>query len=252
MDRPGARTVIEAEPGGDHRPPVAALREIAVIAQDLGHQGVEEARRGPLADRPRRPGRKAEAGEGGDHQVERVGRGCAMARGKGELVDDVPEFEVTPRPAVAEDQRPPAAGLADHVDEVQVEVLDAGGELVEPVELGHCGAPVVGASPVRAQAPQKGAVAAIGPAVGRRGRDRPGIGPDRLQHARHVGLAPVHLERFDLGHGVLRSGGRRWPVRLGLVKRRRSPGPACRAPRTGPRSPCAHRRGRAGRRRVRA
>ena len=192
VDGPGVRAVVAAEPGGDHRAPVAALGEVGLVAQHLGHQGVEQPRRGPLADRPPGLRGEAEAGQGRDDQVEGVGGLAAEAAGEGQLLDRLPELVVRARPAVGDDQRPLAAGLADHMQEVEVEVLDPGGELRKAVEVGHRRAPVVGAGPVVAEALQTGAVAAIGPAVrGRPGsaaRDRRGPGPARPRPAASLQL----------------------------------------------------------------
>ena len=194
--------VVPAQPRGDHGPPVAALGQVGGIAQHLGHQGVEQPRGRPLADGPRGLGREAEARQRRDHQVEGV-RGLAPEpRGERQLLDGLPELVVRPRPAVGDDQRPLAARLAHHVQEVQVEILHPGGELGEPVQVRHGRAPVVGVGPVRAERLEVLAVAAIGPSVGNLRLWRPRIGAHLVQHRRHLGLGPGDLEGFDLSHGA--------------------------------------------------
>jgi len=197
--------VIHGQARGDQRTPVAALGEIGGIAQDLGHQGVEEARRLPLAEGPRRLGRKAEAGQGGDDQIEGVGRVAAVARGPRQLFDHVPELEMAARPAVRDQQRPLAGRLADHMDEVEIEIFHAGGELREAVEVGDGGPPVVAIPPIGAEVLEEGGVATVEPAVGNLRRRRPGIVAHAIEHGGDGGLVPRHVKGSDRGHRLVSS-----------------------------------------------
>ena len=223
-----------AEPGGDHRAPVATLRQVGPIAQHLGHQGVEQAGRRALADRSRGLGGKAEAGQGGHDQVEGVGGLPAEPAGEGQLLDRAPELVMRTRPAVGDDEGPAPVRFADNVQEMEVEILDPRGELREAVEVGHRRAPVVGAGPVGAELFQIAAVAAIGPAVGNLRARRPGIGPHPVQHGLDLGLAPAHLKWLYVGHLASPGPGGCFRLAAGAVKPPR-PSPAAARPGSGPR-----------------
>ena len=194
--------MVAAEPRGDQGPPVPALSQISVVAQDLSHQGVEQARRATLADRACWLRRKPEAGQRGDHQVEGIGRVAAEFRGPGQLLDRLPELIVRARPAMGQDQRTLAASLADHVQEVDIEVLHLGRKLREPVQVLDGGAPVGVVSPVLAEILQIRAVAAIGPAVWNVGHGWPWVCADLIQHSPNPGFLPVDLKRLGFGHVV--------------------------------------------------
>ena len=206
VDGLGVRAVVQAQPRGDEAAPVAALGQIGLVAELAGHQGVEDPRRGPLAQRPSGLAREAEARQRRDHEVEGVGRVAAVARGEGQGFDGLPELEMAARPAVGDQQRALALRLADHVDEVDVEVLDRGGELREAVEVGLGGADVEAVGPVGAEGLQKIDVAAIGPAAAFRGGWEL-IGADLAQDLVDLVAGPVHLERRRHGGLPVLKGG---------------------------------------------
>ncbi len=56
---------------------------------------------------------EAVAGEGGDHQVEGVGRVAAVGRRVGQRADHVEELDDRARPAVGEDQRQRVLGSGE-------------------------------------------------------------------------------------------------------------------------------------------
>jgi len=87
------------------------------------------------------------------------------------------------------------------MDEVELEVLDLGGELREAVEVVHRGLPIVVLDPVLAEAAQVVRVAAVGPAVRDLRGGRPGIVGHLVQHGADLGFLPADFEALGLAHG---------------------------------------------------
>jgi hypothetical protein len=181
------------------------LGEVAVVAQNLGHQSVEKARRGALADGCLGLGGEAETGKRRDDQIESVLRFAAMFRGVGEGVDHRPELVVRARPAVGDEQWALALRLAHDMDEVEVEVLHPRHILRVAVELSLCGAPVIALDPVGAEGLQVVGVTAVIPAAAVGGlRER--IGGDAGEDVRHHRLVPLDFERGGGHQAAFRSG----------------------------------------------
>src|SRR6266508_4238658 len=135
----------------DHRAGVAALREVAVVAE-AAHQlgpGLSHPLGAP-AGAAVRPG-EPEPGDGGNHQVERVGRVAAVAARVVQRPDDVEELCDAARPAVGDQQRAGVRLRRAHVEEVDVHSVDLGDELRVRVQPRLCLAPVVGGAPVLRQ-----------------------------------------------------------------------------------------------------
>jgi hypothetical protein len=127
---------------GDRGAPVAALRAVPVVAE-APHQRLP--RLGDPFDTPagarRLPG-EAVSRQRRTHDVESRG---------GQRFDHLVELDDRPRPAVRDQQRKGVVGGRPLVDEMDVEPVDFGGELVKPVQRGFACAPVVFACPVVGQ-----------------------------------------------------------------------------------------------------
>ena len=139
--------VVPAELGADHRAGVVAHGPVSLVAEPR-HQlrpRSGDALVGParLAGRAR----EAEAGKGGDHEVERVGRSRAVRPRVRERFDHVDELDDRARPAVCHDQRERVRLGRTDVEEVDVLAIDRGRELGEPVQPGLPRAPVVAVQP---------------------------------------------------------------------------------------------------------
>ena len=136
----------------------------------------------------------------------------AVGDGVGQGLDDLVELRERARPAVGQDQRERVGLGRPPVHEVDVEAVDAGLELVEPVEPPLLGPPVELVAPVLDELPQVGLVHpelppdALG-LVGHAGAREP-----LLQVGQHV-VGDVDGERLDgvAGGGLVRcgAGGRR-------------------------------------------
>jgi hypothetical protein len=144
-------TVLKANRGGDHRAPVSPLRHVLRIAQPRHQHGPGSgdalhapAGLGGLAG-------KAVAGKCRAHQVEGVLRNAAMRGGVGQRLDHLEELGDRPRPAVAHHQRQRIGMLRAHVEEVDVDAVDARHVLREAVQPRFAAAPVVALGPVAAQ-----------------------------------------------------------------------------------------------------
>ena len=131
--------------GGAH---VAALGDIAGVAEAV-HQlrpGLRDA-----ADVPAELGGlagEAVAGQGRQHEVERV-LGASAVRGRvGERADGLEQLDDRAGPAVRHDQRQRVLVRRPHVDEVDVHAVDLGRELRQRVQLRLARAPVVLRRPV--------------------------------------------------------------------------------------------------------
>ena len=138
----------------DDRAPVAALGDVAVIAETL-HQHVPC--RGDALRIPARGGwllRETEAGDRRDHQMEGVFGLAAMGRRIGERPDNVQQLEDRTGPAMRHDERQRVLMLRTNVDEMNVQAVDVGQELGYRVQLLLGLSPVVGSLPIVDQLPQ--------------------------------------------------------------------------------------------------
>ena len=136
---------------GDGIAPVAALRDVAVVAEAL-HQ---------LGPRPRdadrvpaglgRLAREPVARQRRDHEMEGVRRVGAVCRGIGERLDDLELLDRRARPPVRDDERQRVLVLGADVDEVDVDPVDLGDEVRQGREALLELAPVVVRRPVVGQ-----------------------------------------------------------------------------------------------------
>src|ERR1044072_591066 len=132
----------------DRRAPVPALRDVARVTKAL-HQyapGSRDPVRVP-ADAGWSAG-EAVAGQGGDHDVERVLGPSTMSGRIGERRDDLELFDHRPRPSVRDDNRQGIRMARARMDEVDVNAVDLGDELRQRVELGFGLAPFIAAAPI--------------------------------------------------------------------------------------------------------
>ena len=134
---------------------VAALRDVSRVSQALHqldpgarHAGVIPAGRGRLAREPI-------TGDRRDYDVEGVLRAASEGRGVGERADELDLLEDRTGPSVRDDDRQRAFMRRTHVDEVDVEPVDLGGELRQGVELRLALAPVVLRRPVAREVPER-------------------------------------------------------------------------------------------------
>ena len=153
---------IHEEIAAPQSPPWA--RE-AAVSQGLGHEFREHPGDGAGADGARRLARPAVAGKARRHHVERVLGLSAEAFGMRQRFENLHELEHGAGPAVAYEQRRRRRAAAPQVDVVEVQPVDAGGELGEAVERRLRRPPVVGVQPVRGQRLHVVEVRAIGPAA---------------------------------------------------------------------------------------
>jgi hypothetical protein len=127
---------------------VAALRDVSRVPQ-APHQHDPGARHaGMIPAGRRRLAREPITGDRRDHDVEGVLRAAAEGRGVGERADELDLLEDRAGPSVRDDDGQRALVLRTHVDEVDVEPVDLGGELGQGVELRLALAPVVVRRPV--------------------------------------------------------------------------------------------------------
>ena len=189
--------MAEAEVGGHHRAPAAALRAEALVAE-AAHQLDPESRDalGIHAGLGRVVG-EAVAGHRRADDVEGVGRIAAVLRGVGERTDDLLELAHRAGPAMRDHQRQrlrPDALLVDHVD---AEAADLRLELGEAVEARFRGAPVETVAPVGDELAYRAEVGAVAPA---RARDlvREARARKALAQVRQHGIGHVDAEGYDL------------------------------------------------------
>jgi hypothetical protein len=149
MDADEVRRAMRAQPRGDERAPVAALRGVTVVAQ-AEHERVEH--RSDVRQRAAaligREGKRV-ARQRRCHDRERVGRIAAVRGGIGEQRDQLHELEHGAGPAVREQQRRRLRAAAFDMDVVDVDALDPRLELRQRVERALRRAPVVVVTPVR-------------------------------------------------------------------------------------------------------
>ena len=136
-------TDVAADLRGDRRAPVAALGAVALVAQ-ADHQRLPCP--GDPADAPARRGRlagEAVAGQRRADHVKGVLGAPAVCGRVGQRPDHLVELDDRSRPAVRDDEREGVAVWGPLMDEMDVEAVDLGGELVEAVQRGFACPPVV-------------------------------------------------------------------------------------------------------------
>ena len=96
--------MVVADPAADHAAPVAALGDVAVIAQDIAHQGRDMPGHAPRADRRRRLVREGVAGQRRRHDMEGRGLRRAVGGGVGQWPEQVLELDEGAGPAMDQQQ----------------------------------------------------------------------------------------------------------------------------------------------------
>ena len=182
---------IRAQPRSDERTPVAALRTVARVAQALVHQGVEDrADLGQGLAWLVRLERQRVARQRWDDDGESIGR---------QQRDQLHELEHRAGPTVREQQRLGFRAGAAHMQEVDVDAVDARLELRPGIERRFGGTPVEAVAPVVHQLAHEGQRGAVGPGCGGRL-----VGPQRAVQARvqvvDRRLRHGKLERADVAH----------------------------------------------------
>ncbi len=132
----------------DDGAPVAALSAEAIVpellhqlSQHVGHALGVVARLGRLA-------RKAITGQGRDDDVEGIRRVSAVGSGVGQWTDQVRKLHERAGPAVHQQERHRVLVRGPFVDEVHVDAVDVGLEVVELVEPSLLSAPVESVLPI--------------------------------------------------------------------------------------------------------
>ena len=136
--------------------------------------------------------------------MERIRRIAPVAGRVGQRLDDLVELDERSGPAVDDHHGERVRVGRALVDEVNVEAVDAGLEVVEAVERPLLRAPVVLVPPVRHQLAHVVQVAAVGPAGALQLVGEARVLEPRLQIVQH-GIRHVDHERHD---GVRRTGRR--------------------------------------------
>ena len=138
--------------GGAH---VAALGDVAGVAEAV-HQLRPRLR--DAAGVPAELGRlagEAVAGQGRQHEVERVLGVAAVSGRVGQRADGLEQLDDRAGPAVRHDQRQRVLVRRPHVDEVDVDPVDLGRELRQRVQPRLARAPVVVGRPVAGELLQR-------------------------------------------------------------------------------------------------
>ena len=198
-------SVVTRQRAADDRAPVPALGPVPVVAE-AGHQRREHvghllrvvARLGGL------PG-EAEPRQRGDDHVESVRGVAAVGSWIRERAHQVHELDERAWPSVGEQERHRVGVGRAYVDEVHVQPVDRGGEVIELVEAAFLGAPVEAVLPVGKQVLQIGAIGAV----------LPGLTRPRVREARAREPLPQVRQR-GVGHRDTER-----PNRLGVARGRR-------------------------------
>ena len=161
-----------------------------------------QARRDPVDAPAGRGGLvgEAEAGQGGDDQMEGVGGIAAVRGGVGERPDDLQELDDGAGPAVGQQERAGVRlGRAD-VQKVDADAVDFGPELRMRVDARLRRPPVILVPPIGAELPHVRERNALRPVVDqlRFGKARAG---EALAQVLEFGVADFDAVRSDVGHG---------------------------------------------------
>ena len=134
--------------GGAHVPALGDVARVTEPVHQLGPGLCDTA--GPPAELGRLGG-EAVAGDGGQHEVERVLGISVVRRRVGERADGLQQLDDRAGPAVGHDQRQRVLVRRLHVDEMDLDPVDLGRELRQRVELRFGLAPVVLGRPVTSE-----------------------------------------------------------------------------------------------------
>ena len=157
--------MIVADPAADHAAPVAALGDVAVIAQHPAHQGRDVHGHAPRADGPARFFRKGVARQRRRHDMKGRGVRRAVAGRVGQRPDHLLEFDEGAGPAVDQQQGPGIRPRRAAMDIVQLQPIGLGPEMRQRVQPGLDGAPVIVLDPIPAEVAQPVRVRAERPAA---------------------------------------------------------------------------------------
>jgi len=190
---------------GDDGAYVAALGDVAGVAQ-AGHElGPRLGEAGGVPTELGWRGREAVPGERRQHEVKGV-LGATAVRGRvGERADDLEQLDDRARPAVRDDQRQRVLVPGLHVDEMHVHAVDLGLELRQRVQPRLAPAPVVLVRPVAGQLLdrlQLDALRAVCDQLLRRQPHRGDAAPEVLQGL----VRELNVERANRGVAAARPG----------------------------------------------
>ena len=188
---------LAAHQVGDEGTHVAALGDIAVVAEAAHQLRPRACGAGGLPAELGRLAREAVARQGRQHQVEGVLGGAAVGGRVGQRADGLEELDDRAGPAVGHDQRQRVLVTRLDVDEVDVDPVDGGRELRQRIQLGLALAPVVVGGPVAGERLHRGRLHALGPIVHQllAGPARRGDAPPKVVQCL---VRNVDLERADL------------------------------------------------------
>ena len=178
--------ILRAERPGHGRAPVTTLCEVAVVSE-AGHQHCPcigdafdtPARRRRLAREPETRQRRA------DH-VKRIARLTSVVGRVGQRLDDLVELDDRSRPPVGHHEWARCSMWRSLMDEVNVDAIDGGDELVEAVQSRLSIAPVVLVAPIAAHVLDPGQRRALAPVVDGLGVGPPGLGEAMAQIVERV------------------------------------------------------------------
>ena len=173
--------ILGAERAGHRRAPVAALGEVAVVAE-ASHQcgpGVGDSFDSPPCRC--RLAREAEARQRRADHMEGVGGLTAVFRRVRQRFDDLVELDDRARPTVRDHQWACLRMWRALMNEVNVDSVDRRDELVEAVQSRLAIAPVVRAAPVPAHVLDPGQGSALAPIVDGLCVGPPGLGETTAQ-----------------------------------------------------------------------
>ena len=187
--------VLHADGGGDAGAPIAALGEVAAVAEAchelgpcMGNSLHAPAGLGRLAG-------EAVAGNGGDDEVERIRCIAAVGGGVGQGPDNLQELDDGAGPAMREDQGLGVVLGRANVQKVDVHTVDVGDELWQCIDARLHHPPVVALPPVRAELLHVGEGDALTP-VGNRLGLRPPRARQPLFEVPKGRVGNLNLERL--------------------------------------------------------
>ena len=136
--------------GGDHRPPVAALGDVAAVAEAFYEMHPHAGCAVGAVAKHRRAIREAVAGQRRADHMESIGSIAAVRGRVSQRLDDLVELHHRAGPAVGDEQRHSFGMWRRSVDEVDAEAVYFGTILGEAVEVRFLRPPVVFVGPVGA------------------------------------------------------------------------------------------------------
>src|SRR3712207_3128780 len=155
--------MVERDPCRDACSPVAPLRQIAWVAENLPHQDVEQTSRGPWPGCAGRTTREAKTRQRRHHDIERILGYTAMAARKRERFHDRPILVERTGPAMGQEQGAAAFRLTYDMNKMEIASVSRGDCLREAVEFPGSRDFVVSIDPVAAKVAEKIEIAAVAP-----------------------------------------------------------------------------------------